>query len=81
MEVFTILKGKPKIEKVRGGTWHMRSYNNIERGCKFDGRPGGLINMENNFGEYGCNDIDQDHCCSSLTASVIQHWFGAKYDL
>ena len=78
-KVFTILKGKPKIEKVRGGTWHMRSYNNIERGCKFDGRPGGLINMENNFGEYGCNDID--HRCSSLTASATQHWFGAKYDL
>ena len=35
--------------------------------------------MENNFGEYGCNDID--HRCSSLTASATQHWFGAKYDL
>ena len=62
-------------------SWHIWSYNSIEKRFKFDRRPGGLIDKEDSFGEYSCNDINQDHGCSFSTASTTQHWFGAKYDV
>ena len=62
-------------------SWHIWSYNSINKRFKSDRRPGGLIDKEDNFGEYSCNDINQDHSCSFSTASTTQHWFGAKYDV
>ena len=69
-----------KLEMSEEASWHIWSYNSIERGFKFDRRPGGLINKEDNFGEYSYSDINQDHSCLFSTAFTTQHWFGAKYD-
>ena len=82
VEVFaSYWRAKQKLEKSEEASWHIRVCDSIERGCEFDGGAGGLIDKEDNFGEYGCNDRNQDHRCSSSPASTTQHRFWAKYYL
>ena len=61
-------------------SWHIRSYNSIEEGCEFDGKPGGVPG-EKNFGQFSKLYMSQDHRCSFSPASTTQHWFGAKCDV
>ena len=61
-------------------SWHIRSYNSIEFGCEFDGKPGGVPG-EKNFGQFSKLYMNQDHRCSFSPASTTQHWFGAKCDV
>ena len=61
-------------------SWHIRSYNSIEVGCEFDGKPGGVPG-EKNFGQFIKRHKNLDHRCSFSPASTTQHWFGAKCDV
>ena len=67
------------LTRQKSTSWTIRSYGSKEKGCEFDGTPGG-INREYNFGEYGSDKMNPTHCTSSNT-STTQHWFGAKYDV
>ena len=61
-------------------SWTIRSYGSKEKGCEFDGTPGGM-KREYNFGDYGSDKINPTHRCTSSNTSTTQHWFGAKYDV
>ena len=61
-------------------SWTIKSYRSKEKGCEFDGTPGG-IDTEYNFGEYESDKMNPTHRCTSSNTSTTQHWFGAKYDV